>query len=397
MDTPSLEQVQGWAEELKALHARIAPRFARVEPRRRAHSYLQGLLRTVERKNGWQLAEQAGEATPHGTQRLLNAAQWDTEGVRDDLRDYVVEQLGSEAAVLVVDETGFVKKGEHSVGVKRQYSGTAGRVENCQVGVFLTYTSERGTAFIDRELFLPEEWANAQKRRKSAGVPKERKFLSKPQLAKLMLERAFEAGVKAAWVVADTVYSSWSLRHMLEEHQQPYVLAVPSNFMVRFIGDGGVQQPRIKTLFQKREPTAWQRLSAGAGCKGERLYDWSWLSLRELSTTHPALAPLIEPGFDRWFLARRSLDDPSDIAYYIVFAPEDSELADVVRVAGMRWAIETGFEAVKGEAGLDEYETRSWQGWYRHVTLSLLAHAFLSVVRAHEAKKGGLQAVSSSL
>jgi SRSO17 transposase len=275
------------------------------------------LLSPVERKNGWQLAEQAGEATPHGTQRLLNAAQWDACGVRDDLRDYVLEHLGSENAVLVVDETGFLKKGEHSVGVKRQYSGTAGRIENCQVGVFLAYASEKGTAFIDRELFLPEEWAHDQQRRERSGVPKSRKFRSKPQLAKRMLERALKAGVKAAWVVADTVYSSWQLRHRLEEHRQPYVLAVPSNFMVRFIDEAGVQQPHIKTLFQKLGSAAWQRLSAGSGSKGERLYDWAWLSLRELSTSHPALAPLIEPGFDRWFLARRSLDDPS-VAYHRV-------------------------------------------------------------------------------
>ncbi|MDQ3398933.1 MAG: IS701 family transposase, partial [Deinococcota bacterium] len=250
MNTPSLEQVQGWAEELKALHSRIAPRFARAEPRLRAFSYLQGLLSSVERKNGWQLAEQAGEATPHGTQRLLNAATWDAESVRDELRDYVLENLGSEGSVLVVDETGFVKKGEHSVGVKRQYSGTAGRIENCQVGVFLAYTSVRGTAFIDRELFLPEEWAKDKQRRKTAGVPEDRKFLSKPQLAQRMLERAFSAGVKAAWVVADTVYSSWKVRNSLEEQKQPYVLAVASNFMIRFISEDGLQQPRIAALFK---------------------------------------------------------------------------------------------------------------------------------------------------
>lgn len=284
MDTPSLEQVQDWSKELEALHARIAPCFARAEPRRRAHAYLQGLLGPVERKNGWQLAEQTGEATPHGTQRLLNAARWDVEDVRDDLRDYVLENLGNEDAVLVVDETGFLKKGEHSVGVKRQYSGTAGRVENCQIGVFLAYASEKGAGFIDRELFLPEEWMKDKKRRKAAGVPEERKFLSKPQLAQQMLKRALEAGVKAAWVVADTVYSSWQVCNLLEEQQQSHILAVPSNFMVRFIDDGSVQQPHIKTLFKKLEPEAWHHLSAGSGSKGERLYDWAWLSLRELGT-----------------------------------------------------------------------------------------------------------------
>lgn len=252
----------------------------------------------------------------------------------------------------------------------------------------MTYASEKGTAFIDRELFLPKEWAQDKQRCKAAGVPKDRKFLSKPQLAQLMLERAFEAGVKASWVVADTVYSSWKVRNMLEEQKQAYVLAVASNFMVRFANSTGIQQPHIATLFKNLELSDWQRLSAGGGTKGERLYDWAWLSLRDLSTSGHMFAPIIEPGFDRWFLARRSLDDPEDLAYYIVFAPECTTLAEVVCIAGRRWVIETGFEATKGEAGLDEYQTRSWQGWYRHITLSLLAHAFLSVIRAREAKKG---------
>jgi SRSO17 transposase len=390
----SLDQVCEWADELDKLHARIAPRFTRAEPRRRVRSYLQGLLSPVERKNGWQLAEQAGEATPYGTQRLLNGSQWDAEKVRDDLRDYVAEKLGSEKAVLVVDETGFLKKGEYSVGVKRQYSGTAGRVENCQVGVFLAYTSEKGTAFIDRELFVPKEWASDEKRRSQAQIPEDQAFLTKPQLAERMLERTFEVGVQAAWVTADTVYSSGKMRQLLEERRQPYVLAAPANYMLRFIAKGGLQQPRIAELFETLESEAWKRLSAGSGSKGERLYDWARLSLRELSTSHPALAPLIEPGFDRWFLARRGLDDPEDVAYYVVFAPEHTELAESVRVAGTRWTIETGFEALKGEAGLDEYETRSWTGWYRHITLSLLAHAFLSVVRVREAEKGAFQTMT---
>ena len=316
--------------------------------------------------------------------------------MRDDLRDYVVAQLGSEEAVLVVDETGFLKKGDHSVGVKRQYSGTAGRVENCQVGVFLAYASEAGTAFIDRELFLPREWADSETRRTQGQVPEDRAFLSKPQLAQRMLERTFKAGVQAAWVTADTVYSSGKLRQLLEKRRQPYVLAVPSNFMLRFIAERGLQQPRIAELFETLGSQVWQRLSAGSGSKGERLYDWAWLSLHKLSTSRPALAPLIEPGFDRWFLARRSLDDPEELAYYVVFAPQPTTLAEAVRVAGTRWVIETGFEAVKGEAGLDEYETSSWSGWYRHITLSLLAHAFLSAIRAQEAKKGVTETVNLS-
>ena len=255
------------------------------------------------------------------------------------------------------------------------------------MGVFLSYAGEKGTAFIDRELFLPEDWVQDELRRKAAGVPEDRDFLRKPQLAQVMLERAFEAGVTPAWVVADTIYAS--LRTFLERRKQPYILAIPANFMVRFIGQESIQQSYVATLFNTSDPSAWQRLSAGNGTKGERLYDWAWLSLRGLSTKHPNLAPLIEPGFDRWFLARRSLDDPEDMAYYLVFAPERTTFADAVKVAGMRWAIETGFETLKGEAGLDEYETRSWTGWYRHITLSLLAHAFLSVIRAPRSSKGG--------
>jgi SRSO17 transposase len=221
MTISSLDRVREWADELDNLHARIAPRFTRAELRQRALSYLQGLLSPVERKNGWQLAEQAGDPTPYGTQRLLNGSQWDANKVRDDLRNYVLSNLGSEEAVLVVDETGFLKKGEHSVGVKRQYSGTAGRIENCQVGVFLAYASDQGTAFIDRELFLPKEWADDKMRCNQGQVPEDYEFLTKPQLAERMLTRAFETGVKAAWVTADTVYSSGKVRQLLEQRKQP--------------------------------------------------------------------------------------------------------------------------------------------------------------------------------
>src|SRR5215207_7738847 len=198
--------VAGWAAELEALHARIAPRFARPEPRRRALALLRGLLSPVERKNGWQLAEEAGEATPDGMQRLLATAERDADAVRDDLRAYVVEHLGDPAGVLVVDETGFLKKGIESVGVQRQYSGTAGRIENCQIGVFLAYATPHGRAFLDRELYLPEDWTAEAARRAAGGVPATVKFRTKPQLAKAMLERALAAEVPASWVTGDEVY-----------------------------------------------------------------------------------------------------------------------------------------------------------------------------------------------
>lgn len=394
MESSLTATVEDWAGELQALHTRIAPFFKRAEPRQRALSYLQGLLSSVARKNGWQLAEQAGEATPDGMQRLLNGAQWDAEGIRDELRGYAVEQLGSKEAVLVVDETSFIKKGEHSVGVKRQYCGTVGRIENCQVGVFLAYATSLGTVFIDRELFLPEEWVADPTRRRAAGIPEERVFLTKPQLASQMLERALDAGVQAAWVAGDCLYSSSKLRRMLESRQQAYVLAVSSSFLLRFFEEEGLRQAKVIELFAELPTHAWQCLSAGQGSKGERLFDWAWLRLWDLGDRLPeSKRPYEDYGFDKWLLARRNLNDVNELDYYLVFAPEAALLEQAVKVAGARWTIETGFEALKQEAGLDEYETRSWLGWYRHITLSLLAHAFLAALRAQALKKGATLAL----
>jgi SRSO17 transposase len=389
MPTPT--RIRAWNAELQALHASIAPRFARAEPRNRALAYLRGLLSPVERKNGWQLAEQAGDATPDGMQRLLSTAHWDANLVRDDLRQYVLESFNGQPSVGVIDETGFLKKGDKSVGVKRQYTGTAGRIENAQVGVFLAYATPIGTAFIDRELFLPEEWAGDQARREAAGIPRSIRSATKPQIAKVMLERALDAGVRFDWVTADTVYSPWSIRSWLEERGQPYVLAVASNQKVWAWLERGPRQMSVSEIVAAFKPTAWRRLSAGAGSKGERVFEWAWVNALELM--RPAvkigMGPVIAEGFERHVLARRSLEDHSDVVFYVVFAPLGTTLEEVVRVAGSRWAIEVGFEAAKGEAGLDEYEVRSWTGWYRHVTLSMLAHAFLTAVRAGELEKGG--------
>jgi SRSO17 transposase len=268
-----LETIQHWVDDLEQLHRRIAPRFRRAEPRRRALGYLRGLLATLERKNGWHLAELLGDATPDGVQRLLNAATWDADAVRDDLRQYVVEHLGRDTAVLVVDETGFLKKGTHSAGVKRQYSGTAGRIENCQVGVFLCYASEQGSAFIDRELYLPKEWAADEARRLEAAIPDAIGFATKPELARTMLKRVFEAEVPRAWVVGDTIYGGdRRLRRFLEEEQQAFVLAVPSNEPLWY---GGPTYLAAEEIATRVAPVAWQRLSAGEGAKGPRLYDWA--------------------------------------------------------------------------------------------------------------------------
>lgn len=376
-----VETIQQWTGELQQLHSRIAPRFRRAEPRRRALGYLKGLLATVERKNGWHLAELIGESTPDGVQRLLNAADWDADAVRDDLRQYVVEHLGSEDAILIVDETGFLKKGRHSAGVKRQYSGTAGRIENCQIGVFLCYASEKGSAFIDRELYLPKEWAEDGTCRREAAIPEEVDFETKPQLARDMLERACEADVPRAWVVGDTIYGGdRRLRRFLEEEEQPFVLAVPSNEPLWY---GGPTYLSAEEIAARMAPGAWQRLSAGDGSRGPRLYDWALADVWRLQMTPE------ERSWGHYLLVRRAIEDPSDRTYYVVFARRaEAVLEKLVRVAGRRWHIESCFESAKGECGLDEYEVRRYDAWYRHITLALLAHAFLAAVRAQERKKG---------
>jgi SRSO17 transposase len=366
-----------WADGLAALHARVARRFARAEPRRRALAYLRGLLSPVERKNGWQLAEQAGEATPDGMQHLLARADWDADEVRDDLRAYVVEHLGDAQAVLVVDETGFLKKGTKSVGVQRQYSGTAGRIENCQIGVFLAYASPQGRTFLDRELYLPKEWAADRERRQEAAVPATVAFQTKPQLARAMLERVLAAGVPFTWVTGDEVYGGdRRLRLWLEERQVPHVLAVKRTEPLWTRTSW--RQVAAKTLAAGVADADWERLSAGEGAKGPRVYDWARVPIRALP----------EPGWDYWLLVRRSVADPTDLAYYVCFGPAGTPLTELVRVAGSRWAIEESFETAKGEVGLDHYEVRRWPGWYRHITLALLAHAYLTVTRAAAVEKG---------
>ena len=377
--TVNRKTLRSWTEELDTVGERIAPHFSRSELRRRAQDYLRGLLSGVERKNGWQLAEMAGDATPYGLQHLLGRANWDADELRDDLRQYVVERLCDEEAVLVVDETGFIKKGDKSVGVKRQYTGTAGKTENCQVGVFLAYASRRAQAFIDRELYLPEEWAQDEQRRRKVGVPDEVGMRTKPELAKEMLQRALvDGGVKAGWVVADSVYGdSRRLGMFLEENEQPYVLALSGKAHVW----AGLYQHRVSTLLEslrqgdsalEEAGEGWRRLSAGDGFKGPRLYEWLRLPLN----------PPMQEGFERWLVVRRSIEDPDELSAYTVFAAEGTTLEELARVAGSRWRVEIGFEEAKGEVGLSHYEVRSWHGWYRHITLALFAHAFLAAMRA---------------
>jgi SRSO17 transposase len=375
-ERPNVEDVRHWADELERVGQRLDGHFARSEPRRRARDYLRGLLSDAERKNGWQLAEQAGDERPYGVQHLLGRAGWDADAVRDDLRAYVMDHLAGPHGVLIVDETGFLKKGTKSAGVQRQYSGTAGRIENCQVGVLLAFAGRRGRAFLDRELYLPESWAQDAQRREAAGIPKAVRFATKPALALQMVERALRGGVRAAWVTGDEVYGGdGKFRQALERRRQPYVLAVRSDQSVCI----SFEQLRVKALVASAPAEAWQRLSAGDGAKGPRVYDWACVRIN---------CPRPEE-FQRWLLVRRSVGDAEDLAYYLCGGSPGTAVAELVRAAGARWAIEECIEAAKGEVGLDHYEVRSWAGWYRHITLALFAHALLAVVRARAAEGRG--------
>jgi SRSO17 transposase len=355
------------------LHARIASRFARPEPRRRALLYLRGILSETSRKNGWQLAEYAGEARPDGMQRLLSSAVWDTDGVRDDLRSYALEHLGQESAILVIDESGFPKRGDQSAGVGLQYCGTTGQVENCQVGVFLGYVTAKGHTLIDRELYLPMEWIEDQQRRKKASIPESVRFQTKPELAVKMLERIFQAGVPIAWVVADTVYGgNLDLRTWLEAHGYPYVLAVACTEPVAFQTPTGCRREEAALVEAwVLSEHDWHRLSMSEGTKGPRLFDW-------------AVVPMLHQWQDdgrHFLLIRRSLTDPHEKRYYFVFAPPGTTLQEMVKAIGARWHVEEAFENAK-DMGLDHYEVRSFVGWYRHITLVLLALAYLAGICA---------------
>jgi len=350
-----------WRVGFKDMFALVAGRFAQAVSRHRARMYLLGLLSGAERKNSWVIAEQAGDLIPDGMQRLLNFYSWDADAVRDDLRGYVLDQLGDPSGVMVADETGFLKKGTKSAGVQRQYSGTAGRIENCQLGVFLTYVSGEGRALIDRELYLPASWTADHQRCRAAGIGEEVDFATKPELARRMLERARDAGALFGWFTADEAYGdNPGLRVYLEDHDINYVMAISCD--QRFSTPTGPL--RADALARMAPKRGWQRLSAGQGSKGQRLYDWL----------------LIDPGNDvHQLLIRRSISKPSELAYYIIHTNTPAPLAELVRVAGSRWGVEETFQFAKNETGLDHYQVRKYQAWYRHITLSMLAAAFLAV------------------
>jgi SRSO17 transposase len=367
----TLSDVLAWQQSLQLLHAGLASRFARPQPFARALRFVQGILSTLERKNGWQLAEQAREATPYGMQRLLSQAVWDADGVRDDLRAFVLHHLGGSPLIVAIDETGFLKRGQHSAGVGKQHYGPTGDVRNCQVGVFLSLVTATGHTLIDRELYLPADWTNDPARCRQVGIPEQVAFRTKPQLAQLMVDRLLHARVPIAWVVADSVYgSNPELRAWLESCQLPHVLAVACDEpVVLELPELGVRRLEVRELAARLAPTDWQTLAMSQGSKGPRLFAWACL-------------PIWHQGQDDgWHsvLLRRSLDPTAELTYYLVFAPPATSLQAKVSALAGRWRIEEDFENGK-DLGLDHYEVRSYVGWYRHITLVMLALAFLTSI-----------------
>lgn len=366
----SLDDVAGWLDDFTGLWNDVGKRFRRRDTRAHASGYVRGLLGRIERKNSWQVAEYLGDVTPYAVQHLLGRASWNADDVRDEISRYAKDHLlmSGERGVLIVDETGFLKKGNKSAGVQRQYSGTAGRIENCQIGVFLALASSQGRALLDRELYLPKSWSEDIPRREAAAIPAEVAFATKPQLAQRMLERVLVKGFSAEWVLGDEVYGSDSkFRRFLDEREQPYVLAVSSQQRLWV----ELRQERLDALVKTISAEHWFQLSAGDGAKGPRVYDWAAASF----------GTPVTGSLHRWVLFRRSIEKPEEYAYYLCLAAAGVGAGELAQAAGRRWHIECCFEAGKQETGLDEYEVRSWHGWYRHISLSMLALVFLSVVR----------------
>jgi SRSO17 transposase len=397
------EELTDWQADFGAFHARFAGLFSRSEPRALCSAYLRGLMAKVERKNCWQLAEELGESLPDALQRLLYRTQWDAEAARDLLQDFVAEEFGEPDGIGVVDETGFVKSGRRSVGVKRQYTGTAGKIENCQVGVFLSYASHQGHAFLDRRLYLPEDWCADSARCAKAYVPEATAFQTKPQLALEMLEHAWDRGVPMQWVVGDEVYGNAAyFRQAVSEHERQYVLTVSVDTLV-WVDRPAVEPAqravggrlRRKARIAADAPAAttvgevaaaglgseWERLTVVEGEKGPITYDWARQRVVE---SREGL-----PGETVWLLVRRSTKDPGEVAYYLSNAPAETPLLTLAQVATARWTIEQCFREAKGETGLDQYEVRTWHSWHRHITLVMMAHAWLASVRRRAGEKGG--------
>jgi SRSO17 transposase len=372
----TVDVVESWASGLDEFLIGMGHRFSRVEPRRRAFSYVRGLLSSLERKNGWTLTEHAGDTSVSAMQALLQSPCWDPDEVRDDVRAHVVTHLADRGAVLVADETGFLKKGNKSAGVQRQYSGTAGRIENCQIGTFLAYASPKGRALLDRELYVPESWIADRDRCRKAAIGDEVEFATKPEQVRVMLARAIAAGVPFGWFTADEAYGqNPGLRDWLEINDVCYVMATRRDHEVP---SGLHTTSRVDQMIARMPAGAWKRRSCGDGAHGPRVYDWVATPIRR------------DFGHNRrgWVMARRSVSDPDEVAYYVCYGPRGTRLRELVRVAGARWAVEETFQTAKNETGLDHYQVRRYDAWYAHITLSMAALAFLVVTRAAEAAKG---------
>ena len=361
-----------WESELAGLFARIDPLFYRTESKRHAEQYVRGLLSPLERKNGWTIAEHVGEPEPKALQRLLNLSPWDADALLDVNREYAMENLADPGGILVADPTGFAKKGTRSVGVQRQYSGTLGRIDNCQIATFLAYvTSGRDRVLLDRRLYLPKEsWVADPARCAAAGVPLDVVFKTRPEQVREMIESALEEGVPFAWFTADEEFGqNPGLCEFLETSHIPYVMAVPKT--TRFTDTTG-QTRQLDVLAQRLPPHAWQRRSCGIGSKGFRVYDW-------------VLIDSADP--DHQYLIRRSIDT-GELAFYHCHNPHHAGFGELVNVAGARWPIEECFGSGKNETGLDHYQVRTWDAWHRHITLAMLAHTFLAIT-THTTKKRG--------
>src|SRR5829696_330700 len=381
MSGASIETVlELWASSLRDAKARIRPLFTQERVAASAGLFLDALLGPERRKTGWMRAEAAGDCGPWRQQAVLGRGRWEADVLRDLVRDYALETLAEPDAVLVIDETGFLKQGQASCGVARQYTGSAGKITNCQIGVFAAYVSDKGHAFIDRQLYLPRDWTKNPARLRAAYVPDEVGFTTKPRLALDMIERAIAAGVPFVWVAADTVYGTGEVEMALRRSGKGYVLGVsatqPFNSWIGKPEVAGTAEAIARGL----EPSAWVRLSAGEGTKGARLYDWAYLELADLEADE--FNPALVGTWTRGLLIRRSLTDGA-LAFFSTWCPAGTPIETLVSVEGRRWAIEDAFETAKTELGLAHNETRSWHGWHRHVSLVMLAFAMMSAVRHH--------------
>src|SRR5687767_2873592 len=380
MPAASLETtLELWSTTRRQAKHRIRPLFAAPSVAASANAFLDGLLGAERRKTGWMRAEAAGDPGPWRQQAILGRSHWNADALRDVVRDHVIETLGAPEAVLVIDETGFLKQGHASCGVGRQYTGSAGKITNCQIGVFAAYVADKGHAFIDRRLYLPKDWTDAPARLTAAHVPATVRFATKPAIAVAMIERALEAGVPFAWVAADSVYGVGGVEKVLRQAGKGYVLGVTGTHPFRSWGKKPGCSGTAEKIAAALPSSTYRRLSAGGGTMGPRLYDWAYLELADLEAEDVGYAGS-PAGWTRGLLIRRSLADRS-LAFFTTWCPQGTPLEVLVRVEGCRWAIEDGFETAKNELGLDHNETRSWHGWHRHVSLVMLAFALLMVIR----------------